>query len=180
MRNLAISHGPHLKTYSEALSLYAEGQIQKQGRDRQFHRIWDEHTLSLFVQNELCVWKKPSLYRKCVRIPCSCIWNQPMWRWLVVRNSFQCRPPDTAVPRARKQVQYTLLKPINCYFIICAVSKITCNNATEQRLMPFLKIVINIKLLRLSRMPIAASCQTARNVVWILKFASWHGLTAQM
>jgi len=67
MRNKAT---PYLETCSQALSLYAEGRLQKQELDKQLHRFWDEHTSSLSVHDEICVCRKHPLYRKCVNIPC--------------------------------------------------------------------------------------------------------------
>jgi len=62
---------PHLETSSHALSLYAEGRLQKQELDKQVHHSWDEHTTSLSVHDDFCVCWKNSMYRKCVNTPCS-------------------------------------------------------------------------------------------------------------
>ena len=87
MRNHAHLAITHLKTSSHALSLNAEGRLQEQELDIKFHRIWDEHTSFLSVHDEICVCRKPALYRKRVYIPHSCICNQPMWLLLVVGRS---------------------------------------------------------------------------------------------
>ena len=109
LRMVEAKHA-HLRTCSQALSWYAVGRIQQQELDRPTHRIWDEHTLSLSVHDDICVCWKLLVYRKFVRSPYSCICNRQMWIWLVVRSSFQCRSPENTVPGTRKQVRRTSLK----------------------------------------------------------------------